>query len=199
MAPRALLVCPEVRGSFPVRARIRASVARFVAHHAFSAASRISPASRHCMAASYMRCASSKSSSIRPVRHHNSVLPTSLPYIALPWSALPLGVANYPHGGSLRRAKCLCLDCLTTRATKLPDMPRRLHGATSHEPSPYPAHWPRSIGVPARWTHRPQRRLVQGSPEEPPTEWASRDSCASLVEIGARIGERRPCRGDVRG
>ena len=34
------MVCPEVRGSSPVRASIRASVARLVAHQALSAALR---------------------------------------------------------------------------------------------------------------------------------------------------------------
>ena len=42
-AANPLDVSEDISGSVPVRARISASVARLVAHHAFSAASRMSP------------------------------------------------------------------------------------------------------------------------------------------------------------
>ena len=53
----------EVVGDWPVRARTRASVARSVAHHAFSAASRMSSSFIRSRAEEYIRRASAKISS----------------------------------------------------------------------------------------------------------------------------------------
>ena len=63
----------RVLGSCPVLARMRASVALFVAHQAFSAASRTSPSARRAMASACMWRASSNSSFTRSVA---AILPT---------------------------------------------------------------------------------------------------------------------------